>query len=165
MCSKYKTYNLRPSKPTSINYTMQSTLLENPDTNLRLDTKIEHKRWTRVWRWDCVDEDESSPDERSVGNDDGFDFPLRREVSLAESLRRRAKVPLPKFCLENVATSLQSPLLNCFPGKMASYQKRSASVDLHRPHKPTRRAPRGAPPGLWALGGSPLVIFSTYFIY
>mgnify|MGYP005849821041 CR=1 FL=1 len=35
--------------------------------------------------------------------------PSGREVPLAESLRRRAKVLLPKFCLETAALRLESP--------------------------------------------------------
>ena len=37
--------------------------------------------------------------------------PFRWEVPLAESLRRRAKVILPKFCLETVALRPESPPL------------------------------------------------------
>ena len=37
--------------------------------------------------------------------------PLRGEVPPAESLRWRAKVLLPKFCLEAAALRLESPLL------------------------------------------------------
>ena len=38
--------------------------------------------------------------------------PSGREVPPAELLRRRAKVLLPKFCLEAVALRPESPLLN-----------------------------------------------------
>lgn len=40
--------------------------------------------------------------------------PSRREVSLAESLRRSGKVLLPKFCPETVAPCPESPLLIYF---------------------------------------------------
>ena len=40
--------------------------------------------------------------------------PSGREVPLAESLRRRAKVLLPKFLLETAALRLESVLLNFF---------------------------------------------------
>ena len=48
-----------------------------------------------------------------VGDDDDDDFPSEREVPPAESLRRRAKVFLPKFRLEAAALHLESPLLIC----------------------------------------------------
>ena len=40
-----------------------------------------------------------SPDERSVGDDDGDDFPSRREVSPAEQLRRSPRLVPPRFRL------------------------------------------------------------------
>ena len=40
--------------------------------------------------------------------------PSRREVPLAESLRRRAKVLLPKFCLKAAALHPESPPLIFF---------------------------------------------------
>ena len=42
--------------------------------------------------------------------------PSGREVPLAESLCRRAKVLLPKFCLETVVLHPESPLLIFFLG-------------------------------------------------
>ena len=44
--------------------------------------------------------------------------PSESEVPLAESLRRRAKVLLPKFCLEAVALHPESPPLIFFLGQM-----------------------------------------------
>ena len=44
--------------------------------------------------------------------------PFRREVPLAESLRRREKVLLPKFRLETVALRPESPLLIFFEVKL-----------------------------------------------
>ena len=61
-----------------------------------------------------VDEDWPPKDERVVGDDDGFDFPSQREVPLAESLYRRAKVLLPKFCLETAVLRPESRLLTFF---------------------------------------------------
>ena len=46
--------------------------------------------------------------------------PSRREVSPAESLRQRAKVLMPRFCLETAALHLESLLLLFFLGKLAS---------------------------------------------
>ena len=50
-----------------------------------------------------VDEDSPPQDARVGGDDDDDDFPLHEEVPPAESLRRRAKVLQPKFCLETAA--------------------------------------------------------------
>ena len=49
--------------------------------------------------------------------------PSGREVPLAESLRRRAKVLLPKFRLEMAALHLESTLLNFSRSKDLMYQK------------------------------------------
>ena len=49
-----------------------------------------------------------------VGDDDADDFPLRREVPLAESLRQRAKVLLPKFRLKATTLRPESPPLILF---------------------------------------------------
>ena len=53
-------------------------------------------------------------DGRVVGDDDDDDFPLREGSSLTESLRRRAKVLLPKFRLETAVPHPESPLLIFF---------------------------------------------------
>ena len=45
------------------------------------------------------DADWPPPDERSVGDDDGDDFPLLREVSPAEQLRRSPRLVPPRFRL------------------------------------------------------------------
>ena len=50
-------------------------------------------------------------DGRVVGDDDDDDFPLREGSSPAESIRRWAKVLLPKFCLETAALRPESLLL------------------------------------------------------
>ena len=70
-----------------------------------------------------VDEYWPPKDERVVGDDDGFDFPSGREVPLAESLRRRAKVLLPKFYLETVAFRPESLALIFSRSKDLIYQK------------------------------------------
>ena len=49
------------------------------------------------------------PQDGRVVDDDDDDFPLREGSSPAESLRRRAKVLLPKFLLETVALRPKSP--------------------------------------------------------
>ena len=46
-----------------------------------------------------VDGDWPPPDERSVGDDDGDDFPLPGEVSPAEQLRRSPRLVPPRFRL------------------------------------------------------------------
>jgi len=51
--------------------------------------------------------------------------PSGREVPLAEMLRRRAKVLLPKFCLETAALHPESPLL-FFLGPNDLYTRRWA---------------------------------------
>ena len=49
--------------------------------------------------------------------------PSRREVPPAESLRRMAKVLLPKFRLEAVALRPESPPLNFSRSRVTVYQK------------------------------------------
>ena len=61
-----------------------------------------------------VDGDCPPQDERVVGDDDDDYFPSGREVPPVESLRRRAKVLLPKFRLETAALRPESPLLIFF---------------------------------------------------
>ena len=58
-----------------------------------------------------VDGDCPPQDGRVVGDDDDDDFPLREGSTSVESLRRRAKVLLPKFCLETAAPHPESLLL------------------------------------------------------
>ena len=52
--------------------------------------------------------------------------PFEREVPPAESLRRRAKVLLPKFRLETAALRPESPLLIFFLGQNDLYTRRWA---------------------------------------
>ena len=58
-----------------------------------------------------VDGDCPPQDGRVVGDDDDDDFPLREGSSPVDSLRRRAKVLLPKFRLETAALHPECPLL------------------------------------------------------
>ena len=58
-----------------------------------------------------VDGDCPPQDGRVVGEDDDEISPFGREVPPAKSLRRRAKVLQPKFCLEVAALHPESPLL------------------------------------------------------
>ena len=46
-----------------------------------------------------VDEDWPPKDERVVGDDDGFDFPSRREIPRAKLLRRSPRLVPPRFLL------------------------------------------------------------------
>ena len=52
--------------------------------------------------------------------------PSGREVPPAESLRRRAKVLVPKFCLETAALHSESPLLIFFLGQNDLNTRRGA---------------------------------------
>jgi hypothetical protein len=61
-----------------------------------------------------------------IGDVDGDDFPSRREVSPAESLRRRAKVLLPKFRLETAAHHPKSLLFIFSRSNALIYQKMGA---------------------------------------
>ena len=70
-----------------------------------------------------VDEDCPPQDGRVVGDDDDNDSPSGREVPPAESLRRRAKVLLPKFRLETAALRPESPLLIFSRSGTMIYQK------------------------------------------
>ena len=88
--------------------------------------------------------------------------PSEREVPLAESLRRRAKVLLPKFRVETAALRPESPLLIFSRSKRLIYQKMG-----------TEGGPRGAQPtrvclgslarpgGLCPPGGAPLVVICS----
>ena len=58
-----------------------------------------------------VDGDCPPQDGRVVGDDEDDDSPFGREVPLAELLRRRATVLLPKYRLETAALRPESPLL------------------------------------------------------
>ena len=87
-----------------------------------------------------VDGDCPPEDGRVVGDDAGDDFPLREEVPPAESLRRRAKVLLPKFRLEMAALRPESPPLIFFLGQNDLYTKRWAPEVGLGEHNSLRRA-------------------------
>ena len=70
-----------------------------------------------------VDEDRPPKDERVLVMMMALISPSGREVPPAESLRRRAKVLLPKFCLHTVAFHPESPLLIFSRSKDLKYQK------------------------------------------
>ena len=65
--------------------------------------------------------------------------PSGREVPLAKSLRRRAKVLLPKFFLKKAALHPESPLLIFFLGQNDLYTRRGApEVGLDEKNPPGR---------------------------
>jgi hypothetical protein len=66
--------------------------------------------------------------------------PSGREVPPAESLRRRAKVLLPKFRLETVALHPKNRLLIFFPGQNDLYTRRGAPEVGRGEHNPPGRA-------------------------
>ena len=66
--------------------------------------------------------------------------PSGREVPLAESLLRRAKVLLPKFHLETAALHPESPLLIFFLGQNDLYTRRWAPEVGLGEHNPRGRA-------------------------
>src|SRR3954464_10436517 len=84
--------------------------------------------------------------------------PSGREVPPAESLRRRAKVLLSKFCLETAALRPESLLLIFSRSKWLIYQKMGTGGGPRRP-QPTRARQGGLarPGGLCPSGGPPLV--------
>jgi len=66
--------------------------------------------------------------------------PSGRGVPLAESLRRRPKVLLPKFCLETAALRRESPPLIFFLGQNDLYTRRVAPEVGQGGHNPPGRA-------------------------
>ena len=71
-----------------------------------------------------------SPNERSVGDDDGDDFPSEREVSPAEQLCRSSRFVSPRFRLV-VAEFLPESLLMIFSRRKTPYSQRWAS-EVHQ---------------------------------
>ena len=69
--------------------------------------------------------------------------PSGREVPQAESLRRRAKVLLPKFRLETAALHPESPLIIFFLGQNDLYTRRWAPEVGRGGHNPPGRAQVG----------------------
>ena len=74
--------------------------------------------------------------------------PFGREVPPAESLRRRAKVLLPKFRLETVALHPESFLMNFFSGQKTPYSRIWGSGACQVDHEAGAR-----PPPSWLVGG------------
>ena len=94
--------------------------------------------------------------------------PSRREVSLAKSLCRRAKVLLPKFRLETAALCPERLLMMFFLGQMASYSRRRGPEACQEPHKFGGCAQGGwaRPQACGFLVGPLLLILSpVFFIY
>ena len=87
-----------------------------------------------------VDEDWRPKDERVVVDDDDDDFPLREGSSPGGSLRRRAKVLLPKFRLETAALHPKSPLLIYFLGQNDLYTRRGVPEVGRGEHNPPGRS-------------------------
>jgi hypothetical protein len=94
--------------------------------------------------------------------------PSRRDVSSAESLRRRAKVLLPRFRLETATLHPETFLLIFFLGQNPSYRRRWALGACPRRHKLERRAVggRARPQACRCLVG-PLILFLSliFFLY
>ena len=86
-----------------------------------------------------VDEDSPPQDGKVVGDDDDDDTPSGREVPLAESLHRRAKVLLPKFHLETAVLHPKSTLL-IFLGQNDLNTRRGAPEVGWAKHNPPGRA-------------------------
>ena len=88
--------------------------------------------------------------------------PSGREVPPAESLRRRAKVLLPKFRLETAALHPESPLLIFFLGQNDLYTRRWAPEVGRGGHNPPGRAwaPWRAQVGCAHLVHLPLMLFA-----
>ncbi len=66
---------------------------------------------------------DTSPDERSVGDDDGDDFPLPREVSPAEQLCRSSRLDPPRFRLMAAEFHPERLLLIFFSSKDFIWEK------------------------------------------
>jgi hypothetical protein len=86
--------------------------------------------------------------------------PSRREVSPAESLRRRAKLLLPRFRLETAALRPESPPFIFSRVKGFIQQKEGARGQLWTP-----QGIRARPVALWAIGGPPLVFLYSSIFY
>ena len=88
--------------------------------------------------------------------------PSEREVPLAESLRRRAKVLLPKFRLEAATLRPESIILIFSRSKALIYQKMGTGGGPRRP-QPTRARLGGLarPGGLCPPGGPSLVVIGS----
>ena len=95
-----------------------------------------------------VDEDWPPKDERGVGDNDGFNFPLWEGSSLSGIAPPEAKVLLPKFHLEAAALRPESPRLIFSMSNVTIYQKMGTGGGPRRP-----RYTRARPGGLERPGG------------
>ena len=122
------TYNLPPNKPYSNQLQDVINTTSHPQATIYSSgIKIEHKRWTRVWEEMVL---LKMVMKIGLPKTRGLlvmimttSFPSGREVPPTESLRRRAKVFVPKFCLETAAFHPESLLLNFSRSKWLIYQK------------------------------------------
>ena len=93
-------------------------------------------------------------------------FPTRREVSPAESLRRRAKVLLPKFHLETAVLHPESLLIIFSRANGLIYQKMGTGGWPGAPQATRVRLGGQARPGaLWAPGWPSLVFLLPSIFY
>ena len=93
--------------------------------------------------------------------------PSRREVPPAESLPWRAKVLLPKFCLETAALHPESPLFIFFLVKMTyipeeGHRRWAEEGTTHQGAPRLPGAPRWVVPTWWAPSGT---YWLQYFLY
>ena len=88
--------------------------------------------------------------------------PSGREVPQAESLRRRAKVLLPKFRLEAAALRPKSPLFIFFLGQNDLYSRRWAPEVGRGGHNPSGRA-RGPGAPKWVVA-TPWCLLALVFL-
>ena len=91
--------------------------------------------------------------------------PSRREVSPAESLRRRAKQLLPRFHLKTVALHPESLVFIFSRANGFIQRKEGARGQLWAPQGIRACPGRPCPIALWATGGSPLVFLSPNSFY
>src|SRR5215216_5299694 len=96
--------------------------------------------------------------------------PSGREVPPAESLRRRVKVLLPKFCLETAAFHPKSPLRIFFYVKMTyipedGHRRWAWVCTTHQGAPGLPGTPRWVVPTWWASSGTYLLQYSLYLPY
>ena len=106
-----------------------------------------------------VDGDWPPPDESSVGDDDGDDFPLPEASVPAEQLRQSPRLVPPKFRLVVAESRPESLLMIFFLGRKTSYSRRWAPEGHQGAHEAG-----GTPPPSW-LGCGPPLVFSSLSIF
>ena len=149
------TYNLPWNKPYSNQLRDVINTTSHPQVPIwGSDTKIEHKIWTRVWEEMVLLKmlmKIGLPKMRGVSMMRIASIPSSgREVPLTESLRRRAKVLLPKFHLGAVAIHPESPSPPFFRFCGNLYQKMGTRSG-HGWAPPTRASQEGAGTPWWVL--------------